>query len=212
MIISRVNFGTLPNSETERFRAKYDDVSVKTLKQKLRLLKESQADVEEIQYVSKLIRARISKTETELDKKIIEANLKDNFWRTCRQIFNAATNSLPTFNVISYTTYMSQVLRRKILQKFTTPEWMPELPPAKHVFDDSPPPYKDVARVIRKARGKASACPYDQLSILILKLCPFLRTLLHHIIKACWLSKKIPDCWKHGATILNLNLQERRYR
>ena len=196
-------FGTVPNSESDRFKEKYLGLPVKALKKELHLLKSCHADVAEIQFVSKLIRAKIKKAESTLGNKIIEANLKDNFWQTCRQIFSAATNSLPTFSVGNYTKYLVQVLQIQIVgKKFIIPDWMPELPPAKHVFDNSPPSYKDIVSVINKGRGRASACPYDQLSILILKRCPFLRTLLHYIITECWTRQQIPDCWKHGATIL----------
>ena len=56
-------------------------------------------------------------------------------------------------------------------------------------FIDSPPSYKEVATAINKCKNGASACPFDQLSILILKRCPILLTLLHSIIVNCLESK-----------------------
>ena len=53
-----------------------------------------------------------------------------------------------------------------------------------------------------RAKTSGSSCPFDQLSPIILKRCPILRTVLHRIITQCWIQKKIPQCWKKAATIL----------
>ena len=44
--------------------------------------------------------------------------------------------------------------------------------------------------------------PMDQLYVIILQRRPILRTMLHHIITACWTQGAIPMCWKIGGTIL----------
>ena len=85
---------------------------------------------------------------------------------------------------------------------FVIPRWMTLLDPPSIPFIDSPPSYKEVATAINKCKNGASACPFDQLSILILKRCPILRTLLHSIIVNCWNQKRIRRCWKRGTTIL----------
>ena len=54
---------------------------------------------------------------------------------------------------------------------------------------------------IRKARAKGSPCPLDMISVIVLKRCPILRTILHKLIVACWEQKAIPTCWKRGFTV-----------
>ena len=51
-------------------------------------------------------------------------------------------------------------------------------------------------------RTSVSPCPFDQVSVIVLKKCPFLRTVLWRIIKKSWESKCIPSSWKVGMTIL----------
>ena len=45
-------------------------------------------------------------------------------------------------------------------------------------------------------------CPFDQISILILKLCPIVRTALHRISVHCWERKYVPRIWKYSFTML----------
>ena len=83
------------------------------------------------------------------------------------------------------------------------PEWILKL--HKHSFPgdhDSCPTYAQVAQAVNRCKTRASACPLDQLSIIILKRCPILRPVLHRIIHACWTQGVIPECWKRGCTIL----------
>ena len=65
-----------------------------------------------------------------------------------------------------------------------------------------PPSYQEVSRAIAKCRSSSSACPYDQISIIILKKCPIIRTIVHRIIVQCWSTRQIPLVWKRGATVL----------
>ena len=55
---------------------------------------------------------------------------------------------------------------------------------------------------MNRCRRSSSACPLDQISIIILQRCAFLRSMLHAIIVECWKEKHIPSCWKRSATIL----------
>ena len=69
-------------------------------------------------------------------------------------------------------------------------------------FNTSALSYQEISNIIRKMKPGSSACPFDQISIIILKRCPFLRTVLHRIIVHCWERKVVPTVWKHGFTIL----------
>jgi len=79
---------------------------------------------------------------------------------------------------------------------------MPTLPPPNSPPVISPPTYQSVARAINRCKSSSSACPLDQLSVIILKNCPILRTLLHRLIVQCWSTKVVPSIWKRGVTIL----------
>ena len=159
--------------------------------------------MEEIKFVSNLIRTKIKILPTEVNLKTTENNLHTSFWKTCRDIFNRATNSLPTFSVFRCTEYFRIILTGQSMHSdFKIPGWIPKLPQPEHPYNDTPPTYQEVARAVRRAKTSASGSVFDQLSIIILKRCPILRTVLHRIILECWRRRQIPACWKQGATVL----------
>ena len=118
-------------------------------------------------------------------------------------MFDSVNKSLPSFDVINcFSYFLSTLSQMDKFKLFQLPEWMPTLKPPIVVSQISPPTYKAVATAINKCKARSSACPLDQLSILILKHCPILRTLLHHYVKECWAKRRIPICWKRGATVI----------
>ena len=56
--------------------------------------------------------------------------------------------------------------------------------------------------MIFKMKSSSSPCPLDQVSIIVLKKCPFLRTYLWRIISASWNRGDFPTVWKQGITVL----------
>ena len=177
----------------------------KDLKSALKALKSNHANLDEIKYVSKLIRSSIKikrDDSNNYDRTSLEKNLLQKFWSTCHDLFNRATNSLPTFSIHECETFFSKVLSAGQSSRFSIPGWIPRLNPPESAFDEAPPTYKEIASIIRRSRRNASAGPLDQLSILILQKCPMARTILHLIITECWRSRRIPSCWKESATIL----------
>jgi hypothetical protein len=72
--------------------------------------------------------------------------------------------------------------------------------PAEH-SNIAAPSYREVLNIIKKMNPGSSACPFDQIIIIILKRCSFLRTALHRIIVYCW-ERNVPRIWKHGFTML----------
>ena len=68
-------------------------------------------------------------------------------------------------------------------------------------FDLSPLNYHEIASIIRKMRTSASPCPFDQVSVIVLKKCPFLRTILWRILKRSWETKSIISQWKASLTV-----------
>ena len=201
-------YGVMSCNDTNVFDKEYADKSVKYLKRRLALLKKSAStsdNIKELRYVSSLIRDKLSKKCTDDQNKnhSLLLDLKTRFWSTCHKIFDGAAKHLPTFSVDTCYRYfvdtLSQLDKHKI---FVAPQWMAKLPPPTVNNNPNCPTYNQVATAINRCRPGSSACPLDQLSILILKHCPILRTLLHHIITECWTQRRIPECWKIGATVL----------
>ena len=152
-----------------------------------------------------MIRTKLSTQRQQNSEKIsaTESDLKTRFWSTCHRLFANAGNSKPEFTVAQGFQYFVNTLSQaNKLKKFLPPSWMPTLPLPADNMDIRPPTYKDVTDAVNKCRPEASACPLDQLSILILKHCPILRTLLHKFIAECWAKRTIPECWKKESSIL----------
>ena len=79
---------------------------------------------------------------------------------------------------------------------------MKKLDQPNYSFDITAPTYSEISKIIRKMKSGSSACPFDQISILVLKNCPILRTALHRIISHCWDRGLLPKSWKQAFTIL----------
>ena len=90
--------GVIEEKSQSHLYDKYGNLSVNAMKSKLKKLKAQNANLEEIKFLSNLIRKTIKNAE--IDPKSTENNLHKSFWKTCRDIFNRATNSLPTFSVL----------------------------------------------------------------------------------------------------------------
>ena len=82
------------------------------------------------------------------------------------------------------------------------PEWMTRLQSPHSEFDISPLRYDEVAGAVKRMRSGASPCPFDHVSVLILKNCPIIRTQLHKILQYCWETHSVTKTWKHGFTVL----------
>ena len=70
-------------------------------------------------------------------------------------------------------------------------------------FDLSPPSYRETASIIRKMKSSGSPCPFDQISVIVLKHCPIVRTMIWKIIEKSWNTGKAPTVWKNGLTVLS---------
>ena len=54
----------------------------------------------------------------------------------------------------------------------------------------------------KKNEKWCTPCPFNHVSVLILKNCPILRTHLHKILQYCWETHSVLKTWKRGFTIL----------
>ena len=80
--------------------------------------------------------------------------------------------------------------------------WIPKFNSPTTQFNLDPPTYNEITNVIRKMKPSGSPCPLDQISVICLKRCPYLRTYLTEIIHTAWSSGTVPSEWKKACTIL----------
>jgi hypothetical protein len=149
-------------------------------------------------------RIRESLNERVNSRQIKDRDFNSRFWPTCKRAFETVISMAPTFNLAECFDYFKNILSisSNSLDLFMIPDWFVKIPPPSIPFNLAPPSYKEIASLINKARGSASANPLDQISIITLKRCPILRTILHNIIANCWVSGYTPKPWRAGVTVL----------
>ena len=165
----------------------YNNLTAKELKRRLHELKASSGAPEEIVYVSKLLRRKLDKSKNDRCENVcddlhLRDKLKTSFWKTCDKIFKPVINCIPQFTITTCFEYFSNILKNKTGgRNFEIPSWIPGFSDPTSPFNSDEPTYAEVAKAIRKSKSKASPCPFDGISVIVLKRCPFLRTILHRI-------------------------------
>ena len=129
--------------------------------------------------------------------------MNKNFWGYVKKVFKKKSDSLPTFDLAQCTAYFTKTFSAIIPSKtFTIPSWIPKFNSPTTQFNLDPPTYNEITSVIRKMKPSGSPCPLDQISVICLKRCPYLRTYLTEIIHAACSSGTVPSEWKKACTIL----------
>jgi len=194
-------YGTSAGMSKSEFSNKYNALSIKSLKKSLHVLKSKgdYKDAEEIKFLSKYIREKL-KSKINTPPAPCDNDFTWRFWKTCNDW--RSLNILPNFSIATCTSYFQSTLSCKSKSNFSTPSWFIKIDPPTTAANTTPPTYNEVARAIKKARGSASPCPLDQISIIVLKRCPILRTVLHRLIVQCWRARVIPSVWRRGVTVL----------
>ena len=64
------------------------------------------------------------------------------------------------------------------MKVFIIPSWIPKLKESNISFNFSPPSYQKITRIIKRMKFSGSRCPLDQISIIWLKRCPYLRSFM----------------------------------
>ena len=72
---------------------------------------------------------------------------------------------------------------------------METLDPPKKEMNINLATYQEITKVVNYMRSSASSSPIDQTSIIILKNCPIVRTMLTKIIVYCWEHQYFPTKW-----------------
>ena len=192
------NYGTHDNSEKGELIPKYADHSKNELRKVLRQLKQDpSSDLTELTYVSRLLRSNLAKQDTPTNLEFDHAQqVKRNFWKYCKNTFESEPKVQPTFDSSTCLNYFKEALQcRNKSRTFAFPEWMTHLQSPHSECDMSPLRYEEVTRAVKRLRSGASSCPFDPVSILILKNCPILRTHLHKTLQYCWETHSVPKTW-----------------
>jgi len=199
-------YGYTKTTLNTHFAEKYKDQTAKELKKSLKILKKSNNDLDEIKYVSRLLRDKLrngNKSNNDQSLQDHDHYINKNFWGYVKNIFNKRISELPTFDVSVCKAYFSKVLSSINPNKlFVIPTWIPCLPTPDIPFNLDPPTYEQITKVIRKMKTSGSPCPLDQISVISFKRCPILRTYLTEIIRQVWVSGSVPTEWKKACTIL----------
>ena len=159
---------------------------------------------DEILFLSHRLRSGI-KSKAQANKPVTDRDFREGFWPSCRKLFTDVVGASPAFTISECGEYFSKVLSIPGSLSsclFKIPNWFVSLPNPETPFNQAPPSYAEIASIIKKARASASACPLDQISVITLKKCPILRTILHNLIVNCWQSQYTPKAWRVGITIL----------
>ena len=188
----------ISNSE---YKETFEKLSKRQLKKALSKLKSNKRSELEIRYASNLIKRKYEKKQINvLDH---DEKLSKNFWSYCKDIFEKDEIIKPGFDKVTCETHFKNTMKHTNHHKsFEFPAWMKLLENPSSSFNDEKPTYREITNIINKMKSSGSPCPHDQMSIIILKRCPILRTIIHKIISHCWMNKIFPRSWKHAFTIL----------
>ena len=97
-----VNCGSLDNSDSSNFVAKYTDYSNTMLKKTLKTLKKSKSDLLEIKYVARTLQLKLRKNTISNDPSIDHDKYNQkSYWSYVKQHFKQANSLAPSFD--SYT-------------------------------------------------------------------------------------------------------------
>jgi len=145
--------GTIQLPSKNDYANKYDNQSIKQLKNSLRLLKRSDIAVNtsKTKYLGALIRSRINKTGHQVtpENHRLESKLKTKFWPTFHKLFAPIINLPPAFSVSQCYDYFLSTLSQPFGRRsFSIPIWIPLIAPPKITPVIGIPTYKAVATAV----------------------------------------------------------------
>ena len=198
------NYGTVKSQVDKELVEKYKEYSTHSLKKALKRLKLAAAPVNDIRYVSQLLRSKLShkSASSSISTDDYDKHISKNFWGFVKRVVDKPFRILPSFSKACTGYFQRLFSSDSPNRKFSIPSWFPSLPQPTVSFICEPPSYEKVTRVIRRMKASGSPCPLDQISVICFKRCPFLRTVLTRILCRVWRSGNIPHEWKKACTIL----------
>ena len=209
------HYGTVRDhrSVDKELETKYKEFSKQMLKNALKKLKSKATPTSpkeitrEIKFVSKLLRRKANGNDLDVNNKIDttdhSAMIKRSFWDYAKKFIEKPREILPSFDRSKCFSHFVKTFRAFIPDKiFRIPNWIPKLSQPSIPFNLTAPSYREITNIIRRMKTSGSPCPLDQISIIVLKRSPYLRTYLTAIISQAWTTKTFPSTWKKAITVL----------
>ena len=110
---------------------------------------------------------------------------------------------MPKCNQLTCQQYFQKAFQAVSPRKlFCIPAWIPTFQTPEKQFNNAPPSYRQVTNIIRRMKASGSTCQLDQISIIVFKKCPYLRSFIHAVITKVLITNQIPETWKRAVTIL----------
>ena len=164
-------------------------------------------NLNEIRFLSKLLRSKIQTEQSSVTTTSTNINhnelIKSDFWKYAKRFIEKPKKILPTFNQIVCTEYFRKTLQSiNPTKRFTIPSWLPAFKTPTYQYDITPPTYQEITKIIRRMKASGSPCPLDQISIIVFRRCPYLRSYLQLIFRKISCTGQIPSMWKKAVTIL----------
>ena len=157
----------------------FDYIYKSQLKSALRNIKDRGTQSDEIRYVSKLLRSKISKSAKQDITTVDHASeISERFWSYCKRYLDADETKLPTFTKQVYQEFFKNSFKCiHRLKHYIIPSWIPEFNALS---------YKEVNKIIKRLKASGSPCLLDQISIICYKRYPYLRSYIHALCKQVW--------------------------
>ena len=174
----KATYGFQENNSNTGLVEKYQHHSLKNLNKDLKLLKDSHASLDEIRYVSRLLRSKLAKktsTITSCETLDHDLSISKHFWGYVKLFLQKKPSLLPSFSLERCKQSFIETLSAKHPNKqFPIPSWIPSFSNPIHPFQSDPPPYQKITSIIRRMKSSSSPCPIDKISVICFKRCPYL--------------------------------------
>ena len=169
------NFGIVNDSSAENkdLALKYKSLSNGQMKSTIKKLKNKNAPVNEIRFLSKLLRQRL-KTLNSLSSSSVDHDLEINnhFWGYCKKFIDKPLRILPSFDVKKCHEYFHKSFsctNKNIV--YTISDWIPSFPSPSVPFNHEKPSFSDITKIVKRMKASGSPCPIDQISVIVFKRC-----------------------------------------
>ena len=148
----------------------------------------------------KLLRSKFGKKGNKSDVFKQQLKFKENFCSFAKVILRQRKirrAGVLTFDEKKcYNHFRSTCKAKHRNKRFDFPSWMKLLHEPTSCFNQEPPKYQEIANIIKKMKASSSPCPFDQISVLVLKKCSIVRTYASKLLEHCWEKSLIPGFGK----------------
>ena len=135
---------------------KYNDFPVKQLKKELAKLKHQGSAVQDIKYVSDLLRSKLKTTPSVSNKQLAtdkyDSHIGRNFWNFAKNTLEKGSSIMPSFSQDHWIRFFLHLFSATTPHKIFKYPRSPSLPDPSIPFYQPPPSYEKVINVIRRMK------------------------------------------------------------